>query len=415
METPFGSRYAVRPGGTIASISAPGRTVNFRSDGRVSSISAANMQIDRGMRGERIVRTVRPDRSVLVGTGGRNGYLERTVVVQNRTIIQRTYVVNRRVFVRGFSTYPVMGVVLPLYFHPLYFSPAFYGWAFYPWATPVPYAWGWGGAPWFGYYGGYYQPFPVYPGPAAWLTDYYLSQMFASAYAMQTQAPPPPPAYGGNLAGAAPAGNPGGYANQPADGELYARNDTPITPELHNAIAEEVSRQLAYENAIASKTAQPAVEELPNSLKPDRVFVVATTIDVSTLDGQACELTVGDVLRVTAPPQGDNPTATLRVASGKRQDCPAGVEVAISLQDLAEMQNNLRAQMDAGLDALRNGQGQGGLPRAPQSAMAAPPQPAGLDVPLPPDPNVASLLDAQQQEAQRTEQTAVQSVTAINQ
>jgi hypothetical protein len=408
VETASGGRYNVRANGTVASIRAPGGNgVDFRPNGRVSGVHTANLDIQRGVRGERIIRGTRPDRSILVGTGGRNGYLEHTVVVGNRTIIQRTYSVGGRVFVRAFVPYQVRGVALPLYVPGVYFAPAFYGWAFYPWATPVPYAWGWRGDPWFGFYAGYYQPYPVYPGPSAWLADYMLSQTLANAYAMQNQAPPLP-GYGDP--------DPAAYAAAPppGSGELYAQNDTPITPDLRNAIADEVGRQLAYENAVASGTAQQTVEELPNSLKPDRVFVVSTTLDVSTSDSQVCELTAGDVLRVTAPPAADSPAATLRVASGKRQDCPAGVEVSISVQDLAEMQNSLRAQMDAGLETLRTSQGQGGLPKAPQAAMAQAPRPA-LDVPLPPDPNVAGLLDAQQQDAQRTELATVQAVAANNQ
>lgn len=404
LATEKGGQYAVRSNGTVASIGAPGRSVNFRPDGRVSGLHTGTVDIERGVRGERIIRTARPDKSVLVGTGGRNGYLERTVVAGNRSIIQRTYVTGGRVYVRAFVAYPAFGRSLPLYVPSVYLAPAFYGWAFYPWAAPVPYAWAWAGAAWFGYYSGYYQPYAAYPGASAWLADYLLSQTLANAYAMQNQAPPLP-GYGDD------SGDPTS-AVQPIDGELYAQNDTPITPDLRNAIADEVGRQLAYENAVASGTAQQTCEELPNSLKPDRVFVVSTTLDVSTSDGQVCELTGGDVLRVTAPPASDSPAATLRVASGKRQDCPAGVDVSISVRDLAEMQNNLRAQMDAGLETLRSSPA--GLPQAPQSAMAPVPRPV-LDVPLPPDPNVAGLLDAQQKDAQRTEIATVQAITGGNQ
>jgi hypothetical protein len=404
LATEKGGLYAVRANGTVASIGAQGRTVNFRPDGRVSGVHTATLDIQRGVRGERIIRTSRPDKSVLVSTGGRNGYLERTVVVGNRSIIQRTYVSGGRVYVRAFVAYPVFGRSLPLYVPSVYLAPAFYGWAFYPWASPVPYAWGWAGAPWFSYYSGYYQPYAVYPGASAWLADYLLSQTLANAYAMQNQATPLP-GYGDDFGDSS-------SAVQPIDGELYAQNDTPITPDLRNAIADEVGRQLAYENAVASGTAQQTVEELPNSLKADRVFVVSTPLDVSTSDGQVCELTGGDVLRVTSPPASDSSAATLRVSSGKRQDCPAGVDVSISVQDLAEMQNNLRAQMDAGLETLRSSPA--GLPQAPQSAMATAPRPT-LDVPLPPDPNVAGLLDAQQKDAQRTELATVQAVAGSNQ
>jgi hypothetical protein len=396
-----GSRYGLRANGTVASIAAQDRSVNFRPDGRVSAIHTPTMDIQRGVHGERVVRSVRPDHSVLVSTGARNGYLERSVVVNNRTMIQRTYVTNGRVFSRAFVSYPFRGGFAPLYVPAVYFAPAFYGWAFYPWATPVVYSWGWRGDPGTGYYAGYYQPDPVYPGPSAWLADYFLSRTLADAYAAQNQAPPIP-GYGDAQAG------------PPPDGELYAQADTPITPALRDAIVEEVGRQLAYENAVSSGTAQPTVEQLPNALKPDRLFVVSTPLQVATADGQGCDLSPADVLRMSAAPSPDSPAAILQVASGKRQDCPAGAQVSVQLQDLADMQNNLRAQMDSGLDALHSGQGKGGLPAAPQSAMASAPRPA-LDVPLPPDPNVPGLLDAQQQDAQKTELATVQAVANGNQ
>ena len=61
----------------------------------------------------------------------------------------------------------------------LYYHPGFYGWAYNPWGIPIAFGWGWGGSPWFGYYGGFFQPYPVYPSAAFWLTDYMISSGFA--------------------------------------------------------------------------------------------------------------------------------------------------------------------------------------------------------------------------------------------
>src|ERR1019366_2974103 len=158
---------------------------------------------------------------------------------------------------------------------------------------------------------------------------------------------------------------------------------------------------------------QPTVQQLPNALQPGRVFVVSANLQVTTEDGQTCDLTPADVLRLNAAPPPDSPTAILTVASGKRQDCPAGVNVAVQMQDLAAMQNDMRAQMDAGLDTLHSGQGQNGLPAAPAAAMAGPTR-AAPGLPLPPGPNVPGLLDAQQQDAQSAELATVQSVAATN-
>ena len=46
------------------------------------------------------------------------------------------------------------------------------------------------GNPWFGFYGGYFQPYPVYPSAAFWLTDYIISQDLQAAYAARQEAQP---------------------------------------------------------------------------------------------------------------------------------------------------------------------------------------------------------------------------------
>ena len=42
---------------------------------------------------------------------------------------------------------------------------------------------GWGAAPWYGYYGAYFRPYPVYPSAAYWLTDYMVAASLQEAYA----------------------------------------------------------------------------------------------------------------------------------------------------------------------------------------------------------------------------------------
>jgi hypothetical protein len=190
---------------------------------------------------------------------------------------------------------------------------------------------------------------------------------------------------------------------------LYAEIDTPISPQVKEEIAAEVQHQLAYESAVVSGAAQPSAGEFPVSLQSSNpVFVVASIVDVVTPDQQACSLTPGDVLQLDSPPPEGSATADLRVASSHRLDCPAGGEVTVSLLDLQEMQNSLRAQVDAGLGVLHASQGQGGLPPAPASSMGST-QPSPLGVPAA-DPNVGALLDAQQQEASRAENAAMQNV-----
>jgi len=76
--------------------------------------------------------------------------------------------------------------------------------------------------------------------------------------------------------------------------------------------------------------------------------------------------------------------------------------------NLQDVQNNMRAQLDAGLRELRRRQGNGGLPAAPSSAIAPPPRPVMADAPSAIDANVAGLLEARQQEAKQAESEIVQ-------
>jgi len=84
--------------------------------------------------------------------------------------------------------------------------------------------------------------------------------------------------------------------------------------------------------------------------------------------------------------------------------------VTISLNDLQEMQNNFRAQLDSGLQTMHDQQGKGGLPGAPNSAIAPPPMP-GPDVPSD-GTDVDAALQAQSQQAQAAETSVTQTAFA---
>ena len=91
-------------------------------------------------------------------------------------------------------------------------------------AVPVAYAWGWNVNPRYGYYGYYFNPYPVYPSAAFWLTDYLVAQSLAASYQAQADAV---------AAAQANAGAPPDAA--------------PLTPEVKNLISAEVARQVAIE------------------------------------------------------------------------------------------------------------------------------------------------------------------------
>src|SRR6202012_4508386 len=121
-------------------------------------------------------------------------------------------------------------------------------WAYNPWAAPVAYSWGWGGAPWYGAYGYYFNPYPVYASAALWMTDYVISQNLQAAYAAQAQA-------NANAAAAANAQAMGDYAGGGQQAENAGGGDSggpALTPAVKQAIADEVRAQLEAEKAAAA-------------------------------------------------------------------------------------------------------------------------------------------------------------------
>jgi hypothetical protein len=391
-----GRKFDLRANGTLAGYSAHGQTASFRGNGHLASAHTSSMDITRGARGQRTVVSVRPDHSRLVSTGRHSGYLQRSVVHHGRTFNQRTYVQGGHRVTRDYASYRYHGLLLDDYVPLYYYDPDFYGWAYYPWGVPGMYAWGWEGSPWFAFYAGFFSPWASYPSGAYWLTDYFLGQTLADGYQMDEQQE---------------SGYAGQDAPQAGDDEAYAQADSPITPELKQAIAEEVQQQLAYENAAAAKPDQaPSLDGLSQVLVPNHIFLVDQVLNTATTDGQQCGLSVGDVLRLVAAPPEGTATAELTVASSRRADCPAGVVVNLSLEDLQEMQNNFRAQLDSGLQTLHAQQGKGGLPAAPYAAIAPPPRP--VDEPPADTENVQALLDAQQQQANQTETSVTQAAFA---
>jgi hypothetical protein len=187
-----------------------------------------------------------------------------------------------------------------------------------------------------------------------------------------------------------------------------------LTPDVKEAIAGEVQRQLALENAERQQVGQnvepdPASSGLPRMLADgaSHVFVVSSTLDVSDSTGQSCVVTEGDVLQLQTPPPQNASAGFLNVLASKGQDCSKGAVVTVAFQDLQEMQNHMRETIDGGLDQLQAKAGQGGLPAAPPGANAPPVQSAFAPIAPPPDPNVASELSQQAGEAARTEQQVV--------
>jgi hypothetical protein len=360
------------------------------ANGKVQSIHANGMAINHGVGGARTVVTESNGRT-LVSTGAHQGYLQSQYLSRNgTTYVQRTYVANNVTYTNVYRTTYYRGVAYYGYVPAYYYHPVFYGWVFNAWPRRVYWGWGWGGAPWYGYYGYYFAPYPVYPAASLWLTDYLLATNLQAAYQAQAQA------------SAAAAQGPANRLASQAQSSSPDGGATQLSPEVKEMVAAEVTRQLAAEKD-AAQQANPQVSatsgnQPPAALDPaQRVFVVSSTLDV-TADGQECALTPGDVLYRIGDQRGTDNNVAASVSSSKKADCATGKTVLVSVQDLQEMHNHFREQIDSGLKTLAGNQGKGGLPTAPDTGTSA-----GEVPPVTPDADVASELQDQQLQADQTE------------
>ena len=326
----------------------------------------------------RRIEVARPGGRVVVASEhGRSGYVQRPLVIRNTTYVQRTYIYGGRSYARVYRPYVFGGFTFHVYTPAYYYHPAFYSYVYSPWARPVYYNWGWNSSPWYGYYGGWFTPYPVYASPALWLTDFLISRTLEDAY----------------------------QARVDAAASMQAQNygSTPLTPDVKQAISDEVRRQLDEEREQQGNPNQSGAPPLFSSNGP-QVFVVSTPLTVGSQAGD-CVITEGDVLQMNGPPPPNSGYGQVTVLASKGRDCRKGSVVEVALNDLQEMQNQMRATIDQGLGDLRSKQGQGGLPSLPPAA-AAPPDNA-FGTALQPDSNAGSELASAAQEAERDEQDVV--------
>jgi hypothetical protein len=184
-----------------------------------------------------------------------------------------------------------------------------------------------------------------------------------------------------------------------------AGQSAPMTPEVKQAIADEVRRQIDLERAAGRDPNAPGGQDA--NIFADNaphVFVVNASLAVNS-DAGECTIAEGDVLRMNGPPPPNSPSADLIVLSSRGRDCRRGSIVSVALQDLQEMYNQMLATIDRGMGDLQAKQGQGGLPTLPQGSAGTIDTPYAQEAQ--PDANVATELTSASQEADRAEQQAV--------
>ncbi len=379
-----------------------GGSATLRSNGQLRLIDRNGTHIEYGAHGTRTISSTQNGARV-VTTGVHQGFVQHPYLTRNgHTYVQRTYVVNRMTRTVAYRSYSYRGAVYYGYAPAYYYRPAFYRWGYNPWPAMVFWNWGWTPAayPWYGYYGYYFAPYPAYPSAAYWLTDYVMASDLQAAYAAQVTA-------------ANAANGPANPLPQQQDDATTApgQQAAVLSPQVKQAIAEEAKAELAKDETLSAQgqapdgaAAQPAAgADVPPALDPAlRTFVVASSLDVVSGD-QECTLTPGDVItRLTDTPDRDQKVVA-SVSSSKKADCAAGKQVFVAVQDLQEMQNHFREQLDSGLRLLAAKQGTGGIPQAPGTALVA------GEVPPPvADATAAQAIQAQEAAADQAEKDASQ-------
>jgi hypothetical protein len=314
---------------------------NFDRNGRVAQINrvtatGAHMNIQRGpgnVRRIESVRTVHGGVERMVSYGHNRGFYEHPI--EGRPgYMQRTVVVNGRVYAGVYRHYYYHGIYLNSPVPAVVYAPAYYGWLLSPWPARFAYSpvyWGWAGQPWYGYYSPYFTPYPTYAGPEQWLTDYVIAGSLQQSYDDQQQAqneqdasaPPPPP----------------------------------ITDEEKALMAQDIRNELARQKAAASSNAfandnqapqgnppngETAATEMPEALQDHLFTVYAAPIEAKLSTGDSCHLTEGDMLyRQSDAPDADNSIDV--IVKGSHADtshpdfCARSTQVKVQIADLQDM------------------------------------------------------------------------------
>ena len=365
VRTPGGGELHRGPGGAVREVRTPG--------GAVIHVAPDGM---------RRVELARPDGRVLFAEGSGRGYIQRPFQIHGQAYEPRTYVEHGVVSVRVYRPCVYLGITYHVYQPGRYYRPTYYVWASRPWPRPVSYPWGWAGRPWFASYRGYFTPYPYYSGPIFWLTDFMVAATLESAYQARLDNAVAPPPY------------------DPGFG---------LSVEVKQAIAEEVRRDVEQEQAEQQAVAQgygpPAGGPPPLfSSNISRIFLVAGTVPAYR-NGRECILSEGDVLRLTGAPAPGAAYADVQILASRTPGCPQGSTVSVSLQDLQEMQNQMRARVDAGLGSLQAQQGQAGLPPLPPQNLGAADAPCAQGVQA--EPNAGAELTLVAQDANQAGQSTL--------
>jgi hypothetical protein len=363
---PPSSFSAAKPSRANATVDlAGGATARFDGAGRLTEVHSRDMSFSQGPGGSRRFVSEKVDRILVVDNQG-HGFVQRAFVSHGGEYFQRTHFTHGRPFVSVYRPYLFFGVVYPVYVPLRYYRPAFYRYAYRSWALPVVYHWGWYRAPWYGYFGPAFSPYGSYPGPRAWLTDYLISSELQDAFESQPD-------------------------------QQQVSNASPITPELKEAISEEIAIQLGRaQHGPPPPDSSPLVKgaSLPIFDNSVHTLLVSNDLNVAS-NGQPCAVTKGDILQMPGiSPAGPLTYVSVRVAWSIPSDCPMGSTIDVAVDQLQEMQNQMRSVLDQGLAEMQASSGQNGMTSIPPDLIGSKPTSFTADTPEP-EPNVEEELKQQ--------------------
>ena len=126
-------------------------------------------------------------------------------------------------------------------------------------------------------------------------------------------------------------------------------------------------------------------------LYPDRphTFLANDAVEAqNTSAGTACTVGAGDAIQLNGGLPGEGESASVVVRASRSTDCAVGSTVTVSVQDLVEMHNSMRENLEQGLETLRTSQGTNHLPELPEDAAGTPSSPPSAPpcrpIPTPP-------------------------------
>jgi len=191
-----------------------------------------------------------------------------------------------------------------------------------------------------------------------------------------------------------------------------------MSPEVKNALSEEIKITLASEQAEAGKSGSSAgnsgggapatSNEAPPALDPKfRTFMVSSDTSLVAGDNDECALSQGDIIERTSDKPDDDGNVTVKVVAASKNSCAIGKEGPMSTDDLQEMYNSFREQVKDGMSDLAKKQGTGGLPKSPDTTTTAGPVP-----PPSPDKSAEKSLQDQQAAADQTESDVKQEASS---